>query len=215
MSLAPQTVSATSARDGHMSCGKCNLPRVTQYWSSNERSAHKTLARTLVCKKCRQLGYRPVDLKDYTCHTCKGVFGSLGFPGVLMRRHLQDGGMTKLKCQSCFDSTPLTCGKCSHVFPPECWTRSERFHHKTRGSLLVCKLCRCQGFCARDLKGYTCIVCQRVFGGKCFERYNVYMHNSGRVGSKLVCTRCMKKERKIHHRRRDGQVPLLYEQAQR
>ena len=185
-------VPRSRACNGGFHCGKCGQSHAAEYWSYGERYGRKTRGSTLVCKVCRSLGYRPQALMDYTCQTCMGVFGSLGFPWPLMRRYLKDGRSTKLQCLTCFDSTSITCAKCSTVFADEHLSLSERRNHKRRGTLLICKYCRNLGFYGKDLKGYTCTTCTGVLGAKCFDRHDVRKHRRASTKSKLVCLQCIR-----------------------
>ena len=185
-------VPRSRACNGGFHCGKCGQSHAAEYWSYGERYGRKTRGSTLVCKVCRSLGYRPQALMDYTCQTCMGVFGSLGFPWPLMRRYLKDGRSTKLQCLTCFDSTLITCAECSIVFADEHMCLSERRNHKRRGALLICKYCRNLGFYGKDLKGYTWTTCTGVLGAKCFDRHDVRKHRRASTKSKLVCLQCIK-----------------------
>ena len=56
------------------------------------------------------------------------------------------------------------CGKCGQSHAAEYWSYGERYGRKTRGSTLVCKVCRSLGYRPQALMDYTCQTCMRVFG---------------------------------------------------
>ena len=56
------------------------------------------------------------------------------------------------------------CGKCRQSHAAEYWSYGERYGRKTRGSTMVCKVCRSLGYRPQALMDYTCQTCMRVFG---------------------------------------------------
>ena len=56
------------------------------------------------------------------------------------------------------------CGKCGQSHAAEYWSYGERYGRTTRGSTLVCKVCRSLGYRPQALMDYTCQTCMRVFG---------------------------------------------------
>ena len=84
-----------------LKCAACNVMYEKSYWSNTERKNHpRTQATKLVCKSCRQNGYNPDDVKEYTCQVCNQQYGWKKFDSQMIS-HFKYNAQPKLQCKEC------------------------------------------------------------------------------------------------------------------
>ena len=88
-------------------CSKCGEGYDDSYWPKHQRKEHLRLQTRLVCKPCRSQGFHAKDIVSYTCHSCKGKFGSRKFSRASLAKSWKNNGMT-LKCIQCLAARQKT-----------------------------------------------------------------------------------------------------------
>jgi len=154
-------------------------------WSKTLLKNHRQKNRDLICVSCERKGYRAGSTTGYKCEDCGEVFGALKFCKHAVHNQLRFPG-TRLICEDC--KSKLRCAVCKVDQNAKAFTKDERDHHAKRGTALVCKLCRGNGYSPHDLRSYLCSGCGKNGGARNFDAQNVDNHN--RRNDALVCLSC-------------------------
>ena len=162
--------------NGH-GCSACKNELDASSWSQEKVRDHRKLGRDLVCPRCSERGYAPVQYDDHQCEECLEKFGPLKFD---MRKN---AGPLKFERRK----PKLPCSKCKTLLY---WHRYQRKNHLgPRKTKLVCKACRAQGFHPDDLKTYKCQTCACEFGAHKINKNQLH-HFKYHQRKKLRCMQC-------------------------
>ena len=86
----------------------------------------------------------------------------------------------------------MKCAACNTLYLQSYWSKSERDHHLSKGTRLVCRTCRAKGCTAHDTKLYTCQNCEIQAGSSKFDKVCLQNFNH-QSRSKLICISCSAK----------------------
>ena len=81
-------------------CARCGARFDDTYWTRRKRHSNTNKSTKLVCDVCRSEGFHAMDLHEYTCTTCAGVFGRKKFK-VLELRNFKQHRRGFLECLAC------------------------------------------------------------------------------------------------------------------
>ena len=136
-------------------------------------------------------GFSPGKYETHRCTQCQQSLGTLQFDVQQLKNVTNKKDQSKLVCKDC--QKKLRCAACQCTFDAKEWTPTERYHHSSRGSALVCAACRKRGYHPQDVRTYTCDDCSGKFGAKHFDAKHLKNHNTR--GGRLQCNNCSDKKK--------------------